>query len=195
MQPKVEVRAKARESDLALRLAAAPASAEVRGVFLHVIEHALREEGIVDTRPLLAAGSRVRAYTMVPLRDYLVQLETAALLVANNVEVGLARLHARAASFLLGHPGARLFLGARDRDPVVLLERLERSRSLIASYGRVQVRARPGDVVVEARDEYVWLDAVWASIVRSVFTFASIDGAVVDCTMQGPFDGVIRARW
>jgi hypothetical protein len=178
-----------RERDLERRIAAAPVDAEIRAVFLQVIDDAVRREGRT-----IATPKRPRGYSSVPVRNYLKELHDLGALVGPTPEAGIARLHARTASFLLDHPGARLFVTARDRDPFVLLGRLERSRSMMASYGDWRVSGRRGDVVITIRDEWVWIESMWCSVIASVFEACSTTGEVVH-EPEGPFSSVVRVRW
>lgn len=186
-----------RSSDLAARVAATPAHAEVRAVFLQVVEDALRDEPRAHAAWTSRYARTPRGYAMVPVRDYLARVDAAAALVAptTSADVAIARLHARAVTFMLDHPGARLFLGPRDREPRVLLERLERSRTLLASYGDWRVQARRGEAVIQVREEWIWLDAVWLPVVRSVFPACGVRDYEVTFTPHGAFSGELRARW
>jgi hypothetical protein len=178
-----------RERDLERRMAAAPIDAEIRAVFLQLIDDAARRELRSIVTP-----KRPRGYTSVPVRQYLAAVHELGAALGPTPEVGIAKLHARAASFLLDHPGARLFVSERDRDPFVLLGRLERSRSMMASYGDWRVAGRPGDVVITIRDEWVWIDAMWCSVIASVFDACRIAGEVVH-EAEGPFAATVRVRW
>ncbi len=177
-------------TSLGARLAAAASEprAEIRGVFFQIMEVALRD----DAR---GSGTRHRSYGMYPLGEYLTRAEELSASIGPTCDRALIELHRTAASFLLSHPGARLFLGARDREPHVLLQRLERSRSLMASYGHWRVHGGRGHVTIAIRDEYVWIEEVWATIVRSVFPHLGIDRATVTVHLDGPFDGVMEVRW
>lgn len=175
-----------RDLELDARLACAPSSAEVRGVLFRLVEHVV---------PSVAQGAEIRGYAMYPLRDYLVRLHRAASASGPNVHAGLVRIHARAVTFLLGVPAARVFLGPKDRAPFALLERLERSRALLASYGDWRVSGRAGDVSIVVRDEPVWLDAVWCTMIRSIFPACGVPGGDVELDPDGPYAGRIRVRW
>lgn len=179
-----------RDRDLERRIAATPVDAEIRAVFLHVIDDALRRESRALPMPV-----RPRGYTSVPVRQYLADLHEAGSLVGPTPEAGIARLHASTASFLLDHPGARLFVGPRDRDPLVLLGRLERSRSMLATYGDWRVGGRRGDVVITIRDEWVWIDAMWCSVIRSVFGACGVSDGEVLHESDGPYAATVRVRW
>ncbi|MGZ6083373.1 MAG: hypothetical protein ACXWUE_07895 [Polyangiales bacterium] len=179
--------------DTGARIAAIPATAEVRAVFLRVISSALPEEAFVSW--VSRFGQPPRAYTMIPVRDYIERVAAAALLSSGSLGAGLAQIHARAVGFLLAQPGMELFLSARDRHPVRLFERLESSRSLIASYGdwRVTLDGRQGATIV-VRDEYIWLDLLWTPLLSSIFPACGVQGEI-ECDLDGPFSGRLRARW
>lgn len=185
-----------RDLELAARLESAPASAEIRGILFRLVTHALRQglEGHGDAHAALHDDEH-RGYAMYPLRDYLLRLHRAATAIGPGLTTGLARLHARGASFLLAAPAARIFLGPRDRTLFALLQRLERSRSLLANYGHWRVSGRPGDVSIVVRDEYVWLDAVWCPLIRSAFPACDVPAGEVELDPDGPWSGRIRVRW
>ncbi len=184
-----------RDLDLAARLEGAPASAEIRGILFRLVESALGGGLGSDAGPGGLDDARHRGYAMYPLREYLLRLHRAATTVGPSVPAGLARLHARGVSFLLAAPAAKIFLGPRDRAPFALLQRLERSRSLLATYGEWRVSGRPGDVSIVVRDEYVWLDAVWCTLIRSAFPACGVSGGEVELELDGPWSGRIRVRW
>ena len=178
-----------RESELALRIAAAPIDAEIRAVFLQVMDDAIARE-----RPSRPRPRRPRGYASVAVRDYLKICHELGEVMGPTVDAGIARLYARTATFLLDHPGARLFVSARDRDPFVLLGRLERSRSMMASYGDWRVSGRRGDVVVSIANEWLWIESMWLSVIRSVFDACSVEGEVI-CESESPFAATVRVRW
>ncbi len=182
-------RGRERDRELERRLAATPIDAEIRAVFLHVIDDGLRRE---SRAPL---SKRPRGYTSIPVRQYLADVHEAGALVGPTPDAGIARLHAATATFLLDHPGARLFVGPRDRDPLVLLGRFERSRSMLASYGDWRVGGRRGDVAITIRDEWVWIDAMWCSVIRSVFDACGVPCGEVIHESEGPFAATVRVRW
>lgn len=178
-----------RERDLSRRIAAAPIDAEIRAVFLQVMDDAVRRERVAITLP-----KRPRGYASIPVRQYLAIAHQLGAALGPTPEAGIERLHADTARFFLDHPGARLFVSDRDRDPFVLLGRLERSRSMIASYGDWRVSGGRGDVVIEIRNEWLWIDAMWCSIVRSVFATAAL-AAEISSELDGPYSAVVRVRW
>ena len=100
-----------------------------------------------------------------------------------------------AASLLLASSALKHFVRLRDRDPWVMIQRLERSRALISSHGEWRVHGRRGDAIIEVRDELVWLDSAWTTAIASIFPALELPRAEVTCSLQGPFDGTIRVRW
>jgi hypothetical protein len=179
--------------DTGARLAAIPASAEVRAVFLQIIPSALDEDA--RNAWLARFGEPPRAYSMMPVRDYVERVAEAALLCSHSLTVGLAQLHGRAIPQLLAQPFVDLFLSERDRHPSRLFERLEASRSLIASYGEWRVtRDGPRSASIVVRDEYVWLDLLWTPLLSSIFPACGLQGEI-ECDLDGPFSGWLRARW
>lgn len=182
----------ARGGELAQRIAATPADAEIRAIFLHVADEAFAREA--PTRAALI-GKRPRGYAMLPVRSFLEEIERLGAALGPTPEAGIARLYANTASFFLDHPGARLFVTARDRDPMVLLGRLERSRSMMASYGDWRVTGTRGDLTVTIRNEWAWLDAMWCPIIRSVFPACRASLGQVELTLENPFCATVRVRW
>jgi len=181
-----------RESELARRIAVTPADAEIRAIFLHVADEAFAREA--PTRVALLAD-RPRGYSMVPVRSFLAEITRLGAALGPTPEAGITRLFANTAPFLLDHPGARFFVTARDRDPMVLLGRLERSRSMMASYGEWRVTGTRGDLLVTIRNEWVWLESMWCSIVRSVFPACGVRDGEVELTLENPFCATVRVRW
>lgn len=179
--------------DTGARLAAIPATAEVRAVFLQITASALHDEPRAAW--FARFGKPPPSYTMMPVRDYVERVAEAALLCSPSLTTGLAQLHGRAVSMLLSQPGVDLFLASRDRHPARLLERLEASRTLIASYGdwRVSIDG-PRAVSIVVRDEYVWLDLLWTPLLASIFPACGMQGEI-ECELDGPFSGRLRARW
>lgn len=178
-----------REHELVRRISAAPIDAEIRAIFLQVIDDAVRRE-----RPAMTLPRRPRGYSSIPVRDYLAIAHQLGAAFGPTADAGIARLHARTATFLLSHPGARLFVSERDRDPFVLLGRLERSRSMIASYGDWRVSGRRGDVTISIANEWLWIEAMWLSVIRSVFEVCAVQ-ADVTCELESPFAATVRVRW
>lgn len=178
-----------REHELARRIAAAPIDAEIRAVFLQVIDDAVRRE-----RPAIILPRRPRGYASLPVRDYLAIAHQLGATFGPTPDAGIARLHAHTATFLLSHPGARLFVSERDRDPLVLLGRLERSRSMLASYGDWRVSGRRGDVTISIANEWLWIEAMWLSIIHSIFEVCAVRGEVA-CELESPFAATVRIRW
>jgi len=180
-----------RDDELASRCAATPADAEIRAIFLHAVDHGFARE----TGRSVATHGRPRGYSMVPVRSYLEEVHALAASLGPTAEAGLARIHTHVGAFLLGHPGARLFLTDRDRDPMVLLGRLERSRSLMASYGEWRVSGTRGDLAITVRNEWVWLDAMWSTVIASMFPACGLPPAHLETILDSPFSGTIRVRW
>jgi hypothetical protein len=178
-----------RDRDLQRRIAAAPIDAEIRAVFLQVLDDGARREELSVPK-----AKRPRGYASLPVREYLAIAHQLGTALGPTPEAGITRLHANTARFFLEHPGARLFISERDWDPFVLLGRLERSRSMMASYGDWRVSGKRGDVVIAIRDEWIWIEAMWCSVIRSVFAAASVEGEIV-CEHEGPFSAVVRVRW
>jgi hypothetical protein len=179
--------------DTGARLAAIPASAEVRAVFLQIVSAALHDEPRAAW--LARFGKPPPSYTMMPVRSYVERVAEAALLCSPSLTTGLAHLHGRAMGMLFAQPGADLFLTARDRHPGRLLERLEASRTLIASYGDWRVTLDgPRTASIVVRDEYVWLDLLWTPLLASIFPACGLEGEI-ECELDGPFSGRLRARW
>jgi hypothetical protein len=181
-----------RESDLARRCAITPADAEIRAIFLHAADVAFAHEApsrasVMHRRP--------RGYAMVPVRTFLEELHALGTALGPTPEAGIARLHANTAGFLINHPGARLFVSARDRDPVVLLGRLERSRSMMASYGDWRVTGTRGDLLITVRNEWVWLESMWCSVIASAFPACGLPPPHIEATLETPFTGTVRVRW
>lgn len=174
------------------RLDATPPSAEIRGVFFHLVERTMEEES-----PELRRASRTlrRAYAMYPVREYLSFVHSAACVNDATPERAVERWHARAMHHLLGGGIARLFLRRADHAPFPLLRRLERSRALLASYGEWRVGGREGDVHIEVRDEWIWLREAWVPAIASIFGALDRNAARIDCELEGPFAARIRVRW
>lgn len=179
-----------RERDLERRISITPIDAEIRAVFFQVIDDVLRREAVRCTIP-----KRPRGYASVSVQHYLAAVHELGALVGPTPDAGIARLHARTASFLLNHPGARLFVSERDRDPLVLLGRFERSRSMLASYGEWRVSGRRGDVAIAIRDEWLWIEPLWCSVIRSVFDACGVECGEIVCDHEGPFAAMVRVRW
>jgi hypothetical protein len=178
------------------QLLAVPASAEVRAIFLRIAEaklHAIQRDAHVSWTSRF--GPTPPSYRMVPVREFLVRVHAAAMLVSGTLEAGLARLYAHAAKQLLAEPGADLFVAKRDREPLRLLRRLEISRPLIASYGEWRVReATPRSVEIDIEGEHLWIDLLWRPIVASVFPAFGLV-ADVGCALGARGQGRMWARW
>ncbi len=181
-----------RESDLARRIAATPADAEIRAIFLHAADDAFALEAPMRSS---FARKRPRGYAMLPVRTFLEEIHVLGAALGPTPEAGIAHLHGNTASYLLNHPGARLFVTARDRDPMVLFGRLERSRSMMASYGDWRVTGTRGDLVITIRNEWVWLDSMWLPILESVFPACGVRGGELQTTHESPFNATVRVRW
>jgi hypothetical protein len=182
-----------RESDLARRIAATPAGAEIRAIFLHAADDAFTREA--PGRVSSIKRVRPRGYAMVPVRSFLEELHELGAALGPTAEAGTALLHANTAAYLVNHPGARLFVTARDRDPMVLLGRLERSRSIIASYGDWRVTGTRGDLLVTVRNEWVWLESMWLPLIASVFPACGLPPADIEAKLESPFNATLRVRW
>lgn len=178
-----------RERELSRRIAAVPIDAEIRAVFLQVVDDQVRRAAIP-----IALPKRPRGYSAISVRQYLRTIHNLASALGPTVDAGISYLHANTAGFLLDHPGARLFVSQRDRDPLVLLARLERSRSMMTSYGEWSVEGCRGDVVIRIRDEWIWIESMWCSVIRSVFRACSVEGEVV-CESESPYSATVTVRW
>lgn len=157
---------------------------------LNAVDAALRASGVK-----VPARRAIPSYAMMPVREYLERVHAAGALVGPTPEEGIARLHARAASFLLDQPVFRMFVTPRDREPLHLLERLERSRAMVASYGRWRVHGVRGDVTITIADEWVWIGPMWCSLIRSVFPACRAPEPLIERTGADPWSATVRVRW
>jgi hypothetical protein len=181
------------DRDLAERIAAAPAGAEIRGILFRMIDDAVARDPRAAS--WAARAGRHRGYAMYPLAEHLARVALAASTIGPTFELGLARLHAGAVTFLLAQPAARIFFDARDREPFALLRRLEVSRALLATYGRFVVEGRRGDATVTIEGEPLWIEHAWVPMIRSVFPALGRPPGEVDCELDGRFAGRVRVRW
>jgi len=179
--------------DLAARIDATPPDAAIRARYLMLLEEPLRALG---HDPALVRPARpCPAYTMVPVREYLAFAHAAGAAVGPTPEQGIAQLHQDAMSALIEVPASRLFLSPRDLDPFKLLGRFASSRSLVASYGEWSIEGQPGDATITVRKEWVWIEAMWASVLRSVFSACGQPLPVLECHLEDPWSGTLRFRW
>lgn len=188
----VQGRNGAHELPFAERVAATPPSAEIRGVFFHLVQRAMEEE---QTTPRHASREMRREYAMYPARGYLRFVQAAASARSNDVERTIERWHARAMHHLLCSGVARLFLRRADYTPLGILRRLERSRALLASYGEWRVGGDEGDVHIEVRGEWVWIREAWLPAIASIFPALDRSAPRIDCELYTPFSAAIRVRW
>lgn len=184
-----------REVELAKRVRDTPRDAELRGVFFRMLDHALREDPSASAWFASQYGGSFRAYLSYPLHGYLLRVDAAARLLGPTIALGIERLHARAAEVLATTSIAKLFLRPEDFRPFQLLQRLDRSRALLANYGEWRVEGREGDVTIVVRDEYLWLREAWVPAIASIFPALGLPPARVDCELDGPYSGRLRVQW
>lgn len=179
--------------DLATRVAATPPDASIRLRYQHLVEDALRDAGH-DPRGTFPER-RMPGYAMVPVRDYLGRVHDAGTRLGPTPEEGIARLHAGAVGAMLALPEASLFLAPAEREPFTVLTRFARQRDLVASYGTWSIAGERGDATLTLRNEWIWIEAMWLPLLRSVFPACGEPAPHTTCELVDPWSARLRFQW
>lgn len=182
--------------DLLERLDCAPPSARVRGVFFRKLDKQLERFGKLEAyRAYFPDDSRAE-HDLYYIGDYLVRLACAGAVVASP-----ERLHE--GMFLLGKDNAQAYIQSLigkvtlrklAEDPVRLMEQGLAARRQSFTYGRWQMRLEAERcMLVEHRDEFVWIESEIAGAARG--TFEPLGITDVETKLVDRFDGVTTIRW
>ena len=182
--------------DIEKRLRDIPASARVRGIWVHNIERELTRLGLKE-KYLGYVGSSPSALAWYPLDGAVVRLAVAGALAASPRELsaGLRQLaRAQAVHFadsLLGRTMLRLL----STDPVRVLQQGAAARRQTCSYGRWDYDfGTPRKCVVTHVDEYAWLDSQVIGSAEGTMEAIGVP-ATFDLVLSDPYNGVLTITW
>ncbi len=183
--------------DIAVRLAAVPPSASVRGIFFRNLETQVERAGKLEEYRAYFPDERRSLLPYYPLADYLLRLACAGAVLESpdRVHEGMFRI-ARSysttfAESLLGRTMIRLL----SRDPVRLSEQGIAAKRQTHNYGHWEmVRHGPNAIEMRYDDEYQWIESVMAGAAQSTFEACGID-AKLETVMRGPYSGSTFVRF
>jgi uncharacterized protein (TIGR02265 family) len=183
--------------DIAVRLAAVPPSASVRGIFFRNLETQVERAGKLEEYRAYFPDERRSLLPYYPLADYLLRLACAGAVLESpdRVHEGMFRI-ARSysttfAESLLGRTMIRLL----SRDPVRLSEQGIAAKRQTHNYGHWEmVRHGPNAIEMRYDDEYQWIESVMAGAAQGTFEACGID-AKLETVMRGPYSGSTFVRF
>lgn len=171
----------------------------VRGVWFAMLRDELRRRGpeVYGEFEREVGLHEAVTFKMYPVSDYIRRLVVAGALVASpdRVHEGMYDLHRSSVNYFARSVLGRAVVSLVKPTPLAFLEQVQRSRSLIASFGAQRVTAvSPRCIRVHHVDDPVYVESAQLGGLQSVFDVCGVE-ARIRVEMRTPFDGVLTAEW
>ncbi|MEZ4410877.1 MAG: DUF2378 family protein [Polyangiales bacterium] len=183
--------------DLATRLDAVPAGAEVRGVYFRSVLDELARRGLESQFAAVVGETKRTTFTLYPLADYLVWIALAGSIVASPplVHEGMHELMRGNSKYFGASLLGRGLLRLISHDPARQIHQAVQSKRAVTNYGRWVVTVdEPRHVEVLHEDEYVWIGSALAGAARGGFESCGVEPDI-EVRLDDPYNGVLSFRW
>jgi uncharacterized protein (TIGR02265 family) len=189
--------AAAAHCDIVERLTLVRDDQRVRGVWFAMLRDEVRRRGFGGQYEREVGLHEAVTFKMYPVADYLRRLVAAGALVASpeRVQEGMRDLHRSSVRYFAHSVLGRAIVSLVRPTPLQFLKQVERSRSLMATFGEQRVTAL-GErrIRVHHVDDPVYIESAQVGGLQSTMEVCGID-ARIEVEMRSRFDGFLTVEW
>lgn len=189
--------AAAAHCDIRERLGLVHDEQRVRGVWFAMLRDEVRRRGLAGPFEREVGLHESVTFKMYPVADYLRRLVTAGALVASPEKVhdGMRDLHRSSVRYFAQSLLGRAIVSLVRPTPLKLLEQVQRSRGLMATFGEQRVTSL-GErrIRVHHVDDPVYIESAQVGGLLSTLEACGFD-ARVDVELRSRFDGILTVEW
>jgi len=185
--------------DIVERLALVRDDQRVRGVWFAMLRDEVRRRGphLYEAFEREVGLHESVTFKMYPVGDYLRRLVAAGALVASPSAVhdGMRDLHRSSVRYFAQSVLGRAIVSLVRPTPLQFLRQVERSRSLMATFGEQRVESL-GErrIRVHHVDDPVYIESAQVGGLLSTLDACGIE-AQVQVDLRSPFDGILTVEW
>ncbi|MGZ3420440.1 MAG: TIGR02265 family protein [Polyangiales bacterium] len=189
--------AAAAHCDIGERLEVVRDDQRVRGVWFAMLRDEMFRRGLHGAFERDVGLHESVTFKMYPVADYLRRLVCAGALVASpeNVHDGMRELHRSSVRYFARSVLGRAIVSLVRPTPLQFLKQVERSRSLMATFGEQRVTALgERSIRVHHVDDPVYIESAQVGGLLSTLEVCGFE-AHVQVDMRSPFDGILTVEW